>query len=374
MRVLYLVASGDIVGGIETNLLTVLDHASKYDLDVAGVLLPSEGKLADMIRQRHVPVGLVEYYGWRLTSPWRYVQTYCQLIVWIHRMKPDIIHCTHQWLVEYAWGLKKLLAKKPIICDLANLEDKTFIQERERFFACLDCTIVRSQAIADNLIEHATRPITTVLISNGIEVEKFSKVHEKPKIRQELNLASEVRLVGFVGRLVYWKGVEDLLAAWPHVLSEYPSAHLIIVGEDEEDNRYRHFLEMQTVELEIASVISFLGFRKNVAEVLAELELFVLPSHNEPFGIVTVEAMAAGCVVVATDGGGTPEIVTHGETGFLVPVAEPLALAKAILMALALPVEQANAIRNAAQRTAQELFGIEQQIRNQMSLYEAVVK
>lgn len=369
IRVLYVVASGQVIGGIEVNLLDIIDNTAGTGLETAGVLVPGEGKYTEMLRQRNIPVRMIDYYGWRWASPWRYVQTYVQLLSHIHCMQPDVVHVTHQWLAEYAGGLKRLI-RQPVVCDWTNLEDEVFIRERDKYLARLDCVIVRSRAIENNLHQHNRRRIVTSLIPNGIETARFIHVEAHTDLKRELGLAPTTPLVGFVGRLVPWKGVEDLLAAWRTIQAVCSEARLVIVGEDDKNGEYLTYLKRCTEEWGIAHSVVFLGFRTDIDTIMHDLDVFVLPSHNEPFGIVTVEAMASGCLIVGTDGGGTSEIVQHGETGYLVPVGQPKALAEGIKWALSLSTEKARSIQSAAQRRAQEHFDISVQLRAQIKLYQ----
>lgn len=373
VRVLYIVASCEVVGGIETNLLTVLDNTAEVGLEVVGVLVPGEGKYTEMLRQRGIQVRSIDYYGWHWRSPWRYIQTCWQLWHAIRELQPNIVHLVHHWLVEYVWVLGHLFSQ-PVICDLANLENEAFIQQREKFFASLNTVVVRSNAIRDNLRKYSRREIATALIPYGVETAKFAKASTKPKLRSELRLSADTPIVGFIGRLVGWKGVEDLLAAWPCVQANYPRARLLIVGEDDQDGRYRMFLEQRAEILGIASSVLFLGFRSDINAIMHNLDVFVLPSHNEPFGIVTVEAMASGSLIVGTDSGGTPEIIDHMETGYLAPMANPKALAEGIEWCLALSPEKAKSIQVTAQRKAQEHFDIWIQLQAQVELYHELLK
>jgi glycosyltransferase involved in cell wall biosynthesis len=96
------------------------------------------------------------------------------------------------------------------------------------------------------------------------------------------------------------------------------------------DGELRPALEAQALRLGLGAQVHFTGWRDDVPALVALGDLFVLPSLNEPFGRVLIEAMATGKAVVATAAGGVPEIVVHGETGLLVPPGDPGALAAAV--------------------------------------------
>lgn len=368
LKIVYLVASGEIVGGIETNLLTVIDHSSKHGIQTSGVLVPGDGKYTEMLRQRGVPIGFVRYYGFQWSSPWRYLQTCVALLSHIAQMRPDIIHCTHQWLVNYAWMLK-CITPYPIVCDLANLEDTAFLQERQRYFAGVSRVIVRSNAIRDCLLGTLSHLRSDVSIPYGIDTSRFRRQSPQDAHPGQLDPEPGAPLVGYIGRLVPWKGVEDLLHAWRRVLSRHPTAKLIIVGEDGVGGRYKEFLFQLAASLGLLDSVSFEGFISDIGPVFRALDLFVLPSHDEPFGLVTVEAMASGCLVVATNGGGTTELISDNETGFLTPVGDPVSLGERIIEVLSLSVERAESVRCAAIEAARSKFDIRNQLTSQRALY-----
>jgi glycosyltransferase involved in cell wall biosynthesis len=133
-----------------------------------------------------------------------------------------------------------------------------------------------------------------------------------------------------VGRFVPFKGYAHLLAAAALVREQRPDVHFILVG----DGELRAELEAQARGLALEASVHFTGWRDDVPELLALADVFVLPSLGEHFGRVLIEAMAMEKAVVATDGGGVPEVVTAGESGVLVPPAQPAALARAVVALL----------------------------------------
>lgn len=140
-----------------------------------------------------------------------------------------------------------------------------------------------------------------------------------------------------VGRLIRWKGFSFLIAAMPSVIERYPDARLVIAG----DGPDRLLLGEQVRELGLERHVRFTGHlpRTDLDDLFRSATVFVLPSitlgtDTEGLGVVLLEAMAAGCPVVATNTGGIPDIITDGETGFLVPEQDPRALAGAIVRLL----------------------------------------
>jgi glycosyltransferase involved in cell wall biosynthesis len=139
-------------------------------------------------------------------------------------------------------------------------------------------------------------------------------------LRHELGIALDAPVLASVSRLFSWKGQRELIRALARVVRKFPTVRLLIVGADE---RYVHggsfTAELQKLagELGVLENVIFTGARGDIARVMAASDLFTLPSFEEPFGVVFLEAMAMKKAVVAVDNGGTPEVVEHGKAGLL---------------------------------------------------------
>src|SRR5205085_1812414 len=127
------------------------------------------------------------------------------------------------------------------------------------------------------------------------------------------------------------KGHAYLFDAWPAVVREFPDARLLVVG----DGSLRGTLEQRARGLGITGNVVFTGFRSDVARVLDTIDALVLPSLYEGMPLTAIEASAMARPVVATAVDGTPEVVEDGVTGYLVPPAEPEALARSLVRVLA---------------------------------------
>lgn len=176
-------------------------------------------------------------------------------------------------------------------------------------------------------------PATKVThIANGIDTARFATVRGPPPPRRllgDLAPAGTV-LVGNIARLDKVKGHAGLLAAFK-LLREQSHAsgadcRLFIAG----DGPQRSALEHQVLEMGLAQTVRLLGDRADIAELLAECDVFALSSVAEGMPLTLLEAMAAGLPIVATEVGDVALVVEHGATGTLVPAADPVALANAM--------------------------------------------
>ncbi len=185
----------------------------------------------------------------------------------------------------------------------------------------IDRVISVSQAVKNRISVFPSEKIT--VIHNGIDINVFYAA--KPgMLRKELNLSSATKIVGMVGRVHPSKGHATFLESIPTIVSQYPDVVFVIVGDGEYVTQLK----------KMNAPVHFLGKRNNIPEVMKDLDVFVMASLNEPFGLVTVEAMAAGAVVVAANSGGTAEIIVDGESGLLIPPKDPARLAEAVVKML----------------------------------------
>jgi glycosyltransferase involved in cell wall biosynthesis len=170
------------------------------------------------------------------------------------------------------------------------------------------------------------RPRRMEVVPPGINLNAFSAERCAEPAISELRRDAE-QVVGVVARLAPQKAIHSALEAMPHLLSKEPSTRLLVVGEGPS----RPSLEAQCERLGISESVTFLGYVSDVATAYAAMDVLVLPSQHEGFGIVLIEAMAMGVPVVATKVRGIEEVVDDGDTGLLVPYDNPQALASNIL-------------------------------------------
>jgi len=128
-------------------------------------------------------------------------------------------------------------------------------------------------------------------------------------------------VIGVIGRIDEQKGQLELLKAFSRISKKFGSTHLMIIGEatlgEPKQEAYFQHLKNQVTKNNLDKRVHFIGFQKDTRKYFANFDLFVLPSHEETFGFVVVEAMASGTPVLVTQAGGPPEIVQDGECGFL---------------------------------------------------------
>lgn len=190
-----------------------------------------------------------------------------------------------------------------------------------------DHFITVSGGLKEKLISQGVPEEKITVIYNGIVMEEFNPERKAGNIRRKFGLDASAPLVGIVARLHPVKGHRFFLEAAREVLQQRPDVRFLIVG----DGPLRPSLEELAAQLGIAGQVTFTGFVEDIPSIMSELQLLVISSLWEGFGLTAVEAMALGVPVVSSEAGGLPEVILHGETGLLVPPANSTALARGII-------------------------------------------
>jgi len=201
------------------------------------------------------------------------------------------------------------------------------------------------------------------LLYNGIDAQRFTP--EVPSaLRAEIGADPDEVLIGISSRLAPDKGQDTFLRAAAGVAAQEPRTRFVVIGDDSifSDNvGYVPMLRELAARPGLAGRVTFLGFRGDMPAVYNGLDILVNAALREAFGLVVVEGMACGKVVVGTRAGGIPEILTDGHNGFLFPVNDDEALSR-VLLRLVRDPELRRTVGLAARRTVLERFTIETQV------------
>jgi glycosyltransferase involved in cell wall biosynthesis len=227
-----------------------------------------------------------------------------------------------------------------------------------------DCVTTNAVAVRDFVHDNEGCPREKmVVIPSGIDTERFQPL-PPARFKARLGLSEDRAVVGVVTRMRTRKGVEEFIRAMARVRGGHPQAHGVIVGEVSLDEGLQTLV--QTLGLE--SHLTLLGRRTDMPEVYSAFDVFVLPSHDEGMSNAIIEAMAMEKPVVATDVGGTGEVVRHGHSGVLVPPKDPEALAAAISDLVSQPA-RAGEMGRLGRRIVEEGFSAHAMVRQMEQLY-----
>jgi glycosyltransferase involved in cell wall biosynthesis len=254
-------------------------------------------------------------------------------------------------------------------------EDRVSTLVRAAIVATADVVLANSEHVRAS-VERAGGP-EVVVVDNPVDLERFDPLRaDGPRARAEHGVGASEPLLLLVGQITPWKGQDTAIRALAALPDRHRAARLLIVGEPvfsgagtRWDNvAYREELAALARELGVGDRVRFLGARADVPDLLAAADVALVPSWEEPFGRVVIEAMAMGVPVVATDVGGPPEILAGGG-GVLAPPREPRAWTDAVQRLLDDPAERARA-GQAGRRQATERYGLGRFVQRVLAAYD----
>jgi glycosyltransferase involved in cell wall biosynthesis len=202
--------------------------------------------------------------------------------------------------------------------------------------------------------------------ANGVDVERFDPVRLAPfrtVIRTRHNIPQEAFVFGTIAAIVGDKGVNELIAAFADIAKAHPQAYLLYVGQTTEKDPVRPETLRQ---IETHERIIHVGWQTEPEKYMAAMDVFVLPTYREGFGVVNIEASAMGLPVISTDVPGPQESIVHGETGILVPAMQVEPLAEAMQEIMRQPV-LAKKLGEAGRRRVADCY-------EQKTLWKEIVK
>ena len=354
-RVLFLDHVG-VLGGAEFSLLDMV-HGTKND----HVVLMSDGPLRSMLQNDGVGVTLLNSsaglsnlrQGGGPMSAIRAIPQVLWLAQKISRLAVnyDVVWANSQ--KSFVIGsLAAAWARRPLVWHLRDILDCELFSPVNRKTAVFLANhfahrvVTVSNAGMQSFINCGGREDLATVVHNGIDPAAFQNVDPadaRADLRREFQIG-DAPLVGAFGRLAPWKGQHMLI----HAMASLPGVHAVIVGESLfGETEYSNSLRNLAVNLRVADRVHFTGFRQDIPQLMAAVDLVALTSTApEPFGRVIVEAMLAQRPVIATNAGGVPEIITHEQNGLLIPPNDPVLLSMTIRDLLAHPEYAANLAGN----------------------------
>jgi glycosyltransferase involved in cell wall biosynthesis len=261
---------------------------------------------------------------------WRLFRSVSELSSVIRRHNIDLV-VTNTERAMYAGTIAALVSRRPLIWWVRDFEYNRL------FFRLLSFVpqkiICVSKVIREFYGGEGNSKFEVVYVASDFD-EKLQGVAESEvaAIKEELGIGDDDFVVGFVGRLVEWKGSQVLLKAAGILRIENCKLKIVIVGTGEgQEGNIEPQLHQMIKEYDLQNQVALTGQRDDVPVLMNIFDVFCHSSIKpEPFATVVVEAMLAGVPVVGTRIGGTPEVIRDGENGFLVPADDPKALAEVL--------------------------------------------
>ena len=302
---------------------------------VVGELARGEGSMAFVAESRGIKTVRLSSLS-REIAPLRDLVALLRLTRFIREQRPRIVH-THTAKAGAIGRVAAVLAggePKPIVIHTFHGHVlrgyfgpiRTFgFLTLERLLARVSTKLVAvSPEVRDELVSLGVAPSEKfAVVRLGVELAERVRDSDRAETRRQLGLPPERFVIGWVGRMTAVKRVDDAIEAFRILLDRGVDATLCLVG----DGPDRDQLERRAKELGVIRHCLFLGYQEEMGGWFAAFDAFALPSANEGTPVSVIEALAAGCPVVATRVGGVPDVVDDGRTGFLVDSGDTTALA-----------------------------------------------
>ncbi|HVG53295.1 MAG TPA: glycosyltransferase [Vicinamibacterales bacterium] len=356
-------------GGTENQFMTLGRMLDRKRFDLGFACLRRWGPFVEELGQLGIPLREYQIATFRSVHALAQQARLAQQIV---RSRVDIVHAYNFYGNVFAIPPARLVA--PVV--IASIRDRspylTRMQKRVQRYTCqfADRILVNADAVKDWLIANEGYDGSKiVVIRNGVDMTRFGGAPAGARIRSELGIAADARLVVVVSRLARLKGIEHFLQAAAALKPRYPDVRFLVVGETSPPApAYLEELKAQARALGVERVVIFTGLRSDVPDLLGAADVSVMPSLNEALSNVLLESMAAGAPVVATRVGGTPEALIDGETGLLVPPGDTGAIVASVSQLLDDPA-LARRLGIAARRVISEQFSVERMVTATQDLY-----
>jgi glycosyltransferase involved in cell wall biosynthesis len=371
ITVLY-VAWAPFFSGAERALLVLIDNLDRARYRPV-VAIGTDGELAAELRARqiqtvHIPVA---YFTSRTLPAW---SAAVGRLVWLaKRTTAALIHANDVPSFQPAGYAAKLIA-------MPALTHVRFPDSRNGFGWFLRPgfrhALFVSQALRDDAVECASDlfEARSEVVYDGVQIPPLADDAQRLALRDELGLPREATLVVMAGQVAEIKGIWDFIDAAARLVSENVPVKFVVLGDDLKNRgATREQAEAIVRERGLSEAFFFLGFRPNAQRLIPAFDIVAVPSHVEPLGNATLEAMASARPVVGSRVGGIPEMIANDVTGTLVAPRDPASLADAIA-ALVHDREKARAYGQAGRRRALDLFSVPKHVAHVQSIYDRFVR
>ena len=367
MKALILV-NGFQTGGAERNLVDLIPHLVGAGIHLSICTLSSrrDGHLAAAMAEtgvERIDLDCAALYD--IGALRRLDRLLCAL-------RPDVLHSQDQHS-HILTGLMRMRRSGPAIVMTRHVIAEPDGTTRERLRARMTLASMRRAADRVLAVSEAARehlvgpgripPDKVTVVFNGLGVEPFASA-DRAAARTRLGVDPSAHVAVMVGVMRPGKGHDVLFAALPELLARHPEAVVLLAGDGPELPRIR------AAAGRFGDAVRVLGGRDDIPDLLAAADALVLPSWSEALPTVLLEAGAAGLPVVATDVGGCPEIVEHGQTGFLIPKGNAGALAERLGFLLSSP-DAARRMGERGRARVLSRFSLPRQARETAAVYRA---
>lgn len=358
------------VGGVQQQLLSLL---RAYDREVINPTVCCFKPLGDIGRQMEKSGVEVVAFGSE-----RHYRFSPGIVRGLYRvMKERNIHVVraHKYSASLYGRIAAWLARVPVVITSVHgnyHKDLRFERKiaNRSLSRVTDRIVAMSESIRADIIKNdRIDPAKILVIRNGVDTSLFSPVATFHNVRGDFRVKDDDMLIGFVGRLVPAKGLEYLLDALAGVRREFANVKLLVVGK----GQLLDTLKDRAIEKGLQGHIFFAGERRDIVDILASIDIFIIPSVAEGLPNALLEAMSMAKPVIVTKAGGMPEIIKDGTNGLVVPVGDASALDGAIRKLMG-DRDMAKGMGGAAREFIEKSFSIKAVARIWQDLYLSLLQ
>lgn len=352
------------IGGLQRVVVNICRSINRHKFDVSVLCLRDLGEYAADIEKMGIAVHLLDHN--KKSGPDYFA--FLKVAEVLRRERVDVIH-THntQPFIDGTIAARMSGVRTIIHTD----HGRVFPDKKRYMFAewimshFVDKIVGVSGSTSENLVRYEwISPKKILTIDNGSDDTLINTSMDKEEKKKELGIRKGEPIIGVCARLTEEKGVSYLLQGMPAMVSVFPNLSLVVAGEGPLENR----LKKEATELGLEENVLFLGPRSDVPELLKLFDLYVLPSISEGLPMIMLEAMAAGCPIVATEVGGIRSVIEPGWNGTLVKAGRPNELCDAIIQLLESQITRQRYAENGRVRF-KENFSADKMVRKYEKLY-----
>ncbi len=307
----------------------------------------------------------------------------------LHRQLAEGVMLVHSQQIALLWNLSPWLWSRPRVALFASRyliseQDKRNFFQRA-IYTRLDGLLVMSESLRNNVLAtHPIRDRRVRLVSPGLDFSRFDPARVDPQLKRAAwGVDADTKVIGLVGRIHPNKGQETLIKAAAGLLKPsvsgrtkgLPKLKFVMVGEETLGSTQEYLNELRAMvqQFRIQDHVVFSGYEENLPEVMGALDLLVMPSRQESFGLVALEAMAMRCPVILSDVGSAREWVGEQEFGLAVRPEDAFDLQRQIRFILERP-DLAQQMGTQARERAIARFGKKNRLFKVLTLYERALK
>lgn len=371
-RILYIANDGEITGGGAVSLGSLIKCLDKKRFSPF-VICPYRGSFVELLDKENIVVDIIYFPRLKSLNILAISKTIAKLVSVIKQRKIQLLHANGPRF-NFLGAMAAKCCRIPVIWHERTLPLKNMIDIDLMLSFLPERIICNSWALAERFYKRKKIRKKIRVIMNGVDTRLFNPYVSAAKIRSEFGIAKEELVVGIIGRIDPIKGIDYCIDAAAEICRSFSLARFLIVGDvfQKEHVWFLDKLKEKVKTLALEGKVIFCGFRHDMPEVFAACDICLLYTDAEACGRVLFEAMASAKAVVATNNGGTPEIVVDGETGILVPPKDPQTLAKA-LMKLLNDKNLARQMGRKGRERVEKNFTLEQYVKKTELVYEELL-